>query len=129
MACCLLFADVFVRRVHVGLGWVPTLYARVRDRLLRRPVQEDQPLTIDRLRSRKAQVTGQLEQLKASTRFEPSQAPADTEALGETAATPPAARPKQDAPSMTPEEKTEEESYTSRLLRAKKKVWEERKKG
>ena len=71
-------------------------------------------------------MAGHLEQLRAATRFElPAQAPVDVQPLDELA--PPAtAEPRAARPSLAPEKK-EEETYTERLLKAKKKAWEERK--
>ncbi len=71
-AACVFLADVFVRRVTINFAWVPPLAAKVRDRLLRRPAMAEVTVVMDRLRSRKAEVTEQLEQRRAATRFEPS---------------------------------------------------------
>ena len=72
MACCLLFADVFWRRVHVNFNWVPPLALRARDWVLRRTPKPAAPEFIERLRSRKEEVSGQLDQLGAAARFEPT---------------------------------------------------------
>ena len=72
LACCLLFADVFWRRVHVNFAWVPPLAGRARDWVLRRTPKPAAPEFIERLRSRKAEVSGQLDQLRAAARFEPT---------------------------------------------------------
>ena len=128
LASCLFFFDVFVRRVQVSFAWVPVVTVRVRDFVLRRPPQEAPSETMDRLRSRKAEVTGQIEQIRETARFEaPIETPADAQVLDEASgglATGPA--PPSGAPSMTPDKEPEEDSYTSRLLKAKKRVWEER---
>ena len=128
-ASCLLLGDVFIRRVHVHFGWVPPLAVRVRDFVLRREPPPIQPQYIQRLKSRKAEVSGQLDQLRTATRFEPpseAKGAADvTTVLDEAIAKKPApAAP----PALTPEAKPEQESYTERLLKAKKKVWEDREK-
>jgi len=123
---CLFFFDVLFRRVQVGLGWVPPLAGKARDWVLRREPQAAKPQFMERLRSRKAEVSGRLEQIRASARFEPSpQQPADLAVLEE-AAKPDATAPKPPAPPMAGEPQSEEESYTERLLKAKKKVWEDR---
>ena len=84
-----------------------------------------QPQYIERLKSRKAEVTGHLDQLRAATRFElPTQTPIELKPLDELAP-PPRPRPHPAGPSLSPEKK-EEETYTERLLKAKKKAWEER---
>ena len=78
------------------------------------------------MKSRKAEVTGHLEQIRAATRFEmPERPPADLEKSLDELAPPPAAAPPAGAkPSIAGEK--EEESYTERLLKAKKKAHEER---
>ena len=81
---------------------------------------------MQRLQSRKAEVTGQIDQLKAATRFEPQETPVSLDVL-EKPATPIAAGDMPAAPSLAEPAKPQAESYTERLLKAKKKVWEERK--
>jgi hypothetical protein len=80
---------------------------------------------IQRLRSRKAEVTLQVDQLRASTRFEaagpPEAAAAEIEELREPTAG--RAAPPRSETGLAPEQ--EEESYTARLLRAKKKAWKQ----
>jgi hypothetical protein len=127
---CLFFFDVFFRRVQVSLTWVPPLTVRVWHFILRRQPPDPEPEYIDRLRSRKAAVSSQFDQLRAAARFEPS--PQDRADLAEVvgqesspdaATSGPAAGI---APSLAKEEGEEEEDYTSRLLKAKKKAWERR---
>jgi len=124
-ASCLFFGDVLVRRVHVGFGWVVLLAGRIRDRLLGRQSQTAALETIERLRARKAEVADQLEQLRASARFEPTP---EVLAKPEVSEPPPAlpAAPTQQPAAMAAQDQAEE-SYTARLLKAKKKVWEGRK--
>jgi hypothetical protein len=126
MASCVFLGDVFIRRVSVHFDWLPPLLVRLRDFILRRQAAPAQPQYIERLKSRKAEVAGRLDQLRAATRFElPAQVPADVKPLDELA--PPAPpEPKGQGPSLAPEKK-EEETYTERLLKAKKKAWEDRK--
>ncbi len=125
-ACCVLFCDVFCRRVHVNFGWVPPLAGRARDWVLRRQPKPATPEFIERLRSRKAEVSGQLDQIHAAARFElTSPPPAGTDVLEELAR--PSLPPDRPAAPSLDKPKAEEESYTERLLKAKKKVWEERK--
>jgi hypothetical protein len=119
---CLFFCDVFVRRVQVGFAWVPALVGRV----LRRQREAPQAETIERLRSRKAEVSTQLDQIRSNARFEaPPESTADASTLEELAQ-PPAAGSARSGPAMS--SKPEEESYTERLLKAKKKAWEGKKK-
>jgi len=118
---CLFFFDVFVRRVQVSFAWVP----RLAGRLLRRTPAAEEPATIQRLQNRKAEVISQLEQIRASARFAtPADAPAETDVPKEPQARPIAASPASSVPTLTQE--SQEESYTERLLRAKKKAREQR---
>jgi hypothetical protein len=87
-----------------------------------------------KLRSRKAEVSQQLDAARATRRFEP----APDEAVSGTAgpsvldeqagqATGPS-RPRQVTQmQVTPDKPQEQETYTSRLLKAKQKVWDEKK--
>jgi Mg-chelatase subunit ChlD/uncharacterized membrane protein len=127
MAACVFLGDVFVRRVNVNFAWLPPLLVRVGDFVFRRQPAPAQPQYIERLKSRKAEVAGHLDQLRAATRFElPTQTPVDIKPLDELApAAPAASPPRAPGPSLAPEKKAEE-SYTERLLKAKKKAWEER---
>ena len=117
---CLFFFDVFARRVTVNFDWVPPLAMRVRDRILGRQARAQVEVTIERLRTRKAEVADQLEQKRAALRFEPTaEATGDVAALAEEAKKAASTRPKQQAP-LAPEQQGE--SYTERLLKAKKKA-------
>ena len=127
-ASCVFFFDVFIRRVHVSFAWVTPMAVQVRNTVLRRERAPVQTETMDRLRSRKAEIDEHIERRRSAARFEPeAEAPAGADALEEaTAGKPPPKRSEPNSESLTPEQ--EEESYTSRLLKAKKKVWEDRKK-
>jgi uncharacterized membrane protein/Mg-chelatase subunit ChlD len=126
VASCCFFADVFVRRVQINLEWLVPVWTRFLDIVLRREHHEAAPETMSRLRSRKAEVDQSIESRRAATRFEPDAATAvdpnaieAAEAKPTTPVTPTAAATK----SVTEEEK---EDYTSRLLKAKKQVWQDR---
>ena len=128
MGSCLFFFDVFFRRVQVSLMWVPPMVGRARDWVLRREPPPPPDKTIERLRSRKAEVTGRIEQLRTDARFEPtSERAVDAELIEEVGPLAGEAKPsKPAAPSLSGDEKSEEDSYTERLLRAKKKAWDQR---
>ncbi len=122
VASCLFFGDVFFRRVQVNVAWVPPLAGRARDWLLRRQPKPVAPEFIQRLRGKKAEVTEQIEQMRGAVRFEMPQAqkPADLTVLEEPPAADKSAKPAE-KPSITTPQKTEAETYTERLLRAKRK--------
>jgi hypothetical protein len=114
----------------VSFGWVPAAAVVVKNRVLRRPAETVSSPVMQRLRSRKAEVTQTLEQQRAAARFEPQPdaPPPDSAAAAELTGAPPAdgtAPAKPPTPPVKPEQK-EDDSYTSRLLKAKKKVWDER---
>ncbi|MFZ5830627.1 MAG: VWA domain-containing protein [Planctomycetota bacterium] len=123
-ASCLFFGDVFIRRVQVSFAWAPRLMSRAAGWLFGRKDEPAEPQLIDRLRSRKAEVSERIEQQRAGAKFEPS-APVESglervnEIVGPRPSKPGAAAPKLE------EDKTKEESYTERLLKAKKKAREE----
>ncbi len=120
------FFDVFVRRVTIGLEWVAPLVQAVRRRLF--GAETDTAETderLERLRSRKAAVTGEIDERRAAARFAPElddarAAEALEQASGGAAASGPAeSRPTQ-APGLSPgAAETSEDSYTARLLKAK----------
>ncbi len=123
-ASCVFFGDVFVRRVQINLQWLLPMWVRLLDIVLRREHQLPTPQTMARLRSRKAEVDRSIESRRASARFEPDAAtPIDPNAIQATEARP--ATPA--APAAKPVDEAEaEDTYTSRLLRAKKQVWQDR---
>jgi hypothetical protein len=129
LASCLFFCDVFVRRVTINLEWVPPLAKRTWDRIRGRDAQPVKTEYMARLRSRKAEVTESIEQKKAAARFEPTpDAPVSTTAVADQLTAAGSIEPKKPQGPKTGGlgAEKEEESYTDRLLKAKKKVWEER---
>ncbi len=127
-ASCLFFGDVLIRRVSMSLTWVPPLAARVRDRLLRKEAAPKDTQYLKRLRSSKEQVSERIEKQRATARFEPSgEMDETTEVIEDLPQAAPKQPPGKKAAGGIDEPKAEEEGYTSRLLKAKKKVWEDRK--
>ena len=133
VACCLFFADVFVRRVQINFAWLPPLVGRVRDRILQRESGPAPVEMLQHLRSRKAAITQQIDQRRAATRFEPTpDAPApdiSSATAGSPANTPDAAKPPTPSkPGVGPQDQPkEDDDYTARLLRAKKEARKDRK--
>ena len=127
LACLVFFADVFTRRVHVNFAWVPPLVVALRDKIMWREGAGVEINVMERLRSTKAEVTQSLDQRRAAARFEPAPDTPPAETVAAQTAMPAAApKPKPAAAPGMPGPK-EEDSYTSRLLKAKQKVWENRK--
>ena len=133
IAGCLFFADVLVRRVQVNFAWVPLAAGRLRDKVLRRQPKPAPEQTMERLRSRKAAITQQIDQRRSAARFEPlADAPApnvgltDPSVAGTPGKSDSSAGPKPGQPEPPAAEKAEDD-YTSRLLKAKKKFRDQRK--
>jgi len=128
----LFFADVFVRRVTVNFDWVVPAAAWIRGKVWQTRVEQKVDEVLDRLRSSKAAVSDQIDERRAATRFEPTPDDADsapTRTLDEVLddASPSSEKSgasKRPATPMSPDA-TDEESYTSRLLKAKKQAWKD----
>ncbi|AMV38089.1 VWA domain-containing protein [Planctomyces sp. SH-PL62] len=135
-AALLFLGDVAVRRIAVDVGRVRRKLAEGW-RKLRGEEPEARTDYLDQLRSRKAEVAEQLDRSRFANQFQDSEAPPPAEGAAAPPASSPAAdRPRPDRPAASPSDpglapeapKPEEAGYTSRLLKAKKKVWEEREK-
>lgn len=121
-------ADVFIRRVSISWEWLAPVQEWIRTRVLRRTPAPVAVSRLERLRSRKAEIGGNIDERRAATRFEPQPestsdstiAPAASvaeilkpQAGGTAARTPPPA-----SSQLAPAE-AEQDTYTSRLLKAK----------
>jgi len=127
-----LFFDVAARRIALDPREVTQVarnaWARLRGRAM---AVVPEALFLERLRTRKAQIAESLQLSRAAKRFEtpetsaPSAAPPGADEL---LAQSPSKLPPRPSPQPRLEPKPEEEAadYTSRLLKAKKKVWQER---
>ncbi|HTN77446.1 MAG TPA: glutamine amidotransferase, partial [Pirellulaceae bacterium] len=129
----LFFADVFVRRVAVHYEWFAPIVNFVNEKIFRRHREAETDTRLERLRSRKAAVSDQLDERKAAARFDPqpdasaaAAAPARplSEVLGDVsgASNSPAPPPQASSPTVTPEQPDKNNAYTARLLEAKKKA-------
>jgi uncharacterized membrane protein/Mg-chelatase subunit ChlD len=125
---CLLL-DVSVRRIAlepaVAVGAAQRQWDRLRGR---RTVVAKAPEFLDRLKSRKEQIGEALERTRAAQRFEvtgpAASAPPGAEAPS--AAAPPPPRRPAPPPGVGPQTPEEAADYASRLLKAKKRVWQDR---
>ncbi len=126
-ASCIFFGDVFVRRVQVDFQWLAPIWERFAVVVLGRERVEAAPETMSRLRSRKAEVDRSLESRRAAARFEPdADVIVDPNALQAAEAKPTAPGTIPMPPPKPLPETEQEDSYTSRLLKAKKQVWNDR---
>ena len=132
-AAVVFLGDVFVRRVAVTSDWILPAVYWVAQRL--RPAGADEPADarLDRLRSRKAELVRSIDQRRAATRFEPQmaddsadQTPRDLDAvLQDAASAAPDAKTPQKKPPASTIDQSESDSYTKRLLEAKRKARKE----
>jgi uncharacterized membrane protein len=131
VACVVFFADVAIRRVAVD-EWVSTAFAFVMGLFSREEQHDEADDRMARLRNKKAEVADELQERRAATRFDPqTDSPSDRpfdEVMSDAVAGTPRdpQRPTGDKQGMTPAE-AEEESYTSRLLKAKKGAFKDKK--
>jgi hypothetical protein len=124
---CVFFLDVLVRRVHLNLAWASPLLAKVWQTLFGRLPETAETEMLRRLRHRKAEVEEGIQRRRATARFEPeTETTVDVDPLEAVADDGVEYRSRKEPPpsGLAPDE--DEPSYTERLLRAKKKVWEDR---
>lgn len=123
-----LFFDVAVRRIAVDPLEVSAAARRVWSNLRGHGTKEEQvPQYFERLRTRKAAVAETIDQARATRRFEGEVITAAPPPGAEAA--PAAERPAPRRPAeqrVGPEAQKEADDYASRLLKAKKRVWQER---
>ena len=136
LATVLFLGDVAVRRVAPDVDRARK-YVSDRWRTFRGREVVPSSQYMEKLRSRKAEVSEKIDRARASSRFEipdapPTSPPAE---LTSGAGTGPARaegprKPAAEGPGLGPDapKAGEPESYTNRLLKAKQKVWEEREK-
>lgn len=117
VGCCLFFGDVMIRRVSLRMDWIGKALAKARGK----DTTKDAAATarLDALRKNKATVDESIERRRASVRFEPGEITGANDAVDlsdptKEPAKPAAARSQGDAP--------EQQSYTERLLEAKRKA-------
>jgi hypothetical protein len=97
-----------------------------RDKVLRRERAVEQPQTMSRLQSRKAAINEQLHERRSTTRFQWDETSTSTGSATPLLDQPAKAAPgtnREASPSLQPETDAPGESYTERLLKAKKQVW------
>jgi uncharacterized membrane protein len=130
----LLVLDVAVRRIALdpaqGVGAAERAWNYFRGRP---QAAAHTPEFLERLKSRKAQVSESIDKSRAERRFEageiPTAAPPPGAADLPTASPTPEARPAQLPAAIGPDQPKEADDYASRLLRAKKRIQEERDRG
>ncbi len=118
--CAIFFWDVFVRRVALNFQWLFDKAGALLGRKSTEPTASEQRLQT--LRAKKESVGGDLERMRAATRFEPSP---DVDVKPKTEGTAPVAEmPKPETKTQKPTGLSPgagpEKSYTERLLEAKK---------
>ncbi|MFN0021002.1 MAG: glutamine amidotransferase [Pirellulaceae bacterium] len=130
LAAGIFLIDVAIRRITIHFYWVMPAVAYAWGRAMRQPQEPVRTEAMERLRSKKAAVTSQLDERRAAARFEPevdadSGAPARElgevldDATGGSSSAP--QRPQQSGPQAQPGG-PEQDTYTERLMAAKKKA-------
>ena len=131
-AIVLFLFDVATRRIALDLARLRVAAAVTWGYLRGRKVEIPATDYMSKLRSRKAEVGKQLEEARSARRFEPSPDAPALETPGPSildepgGITHPRSKPATQ-PKFAAEKPQEHETYTSRLLKAKHKVWEEKK--
>lgn len=130
LAALVFLLDVFVRRVAVHFYWLQPALLQLYRQLRGQPQEAAVDDRLARLRNRKAAISNQIDERRAATRFEPvaddptSPARSSDEVLADATAgainQPASQRPTSQPQSATPQ--TEQDTYTERLLAAKKKA-------
>ena len=128
----LFFFDVFFRRVAIDWTYIGKQFAALRDKILRRQPVVETAVTLERLRSSKAALQAKQREARAATSLDAQPPPPTAEPLPSADPNildrpPVAAAPKPGAASPPPEPPpAEPEDAMSRLLKAKKRVWEDK---
>lgn len=131
LAAGVFLADVFIRRVTVHFYWIRPLLGQLYNRLRGRQMAEVRDERLERLRNRKDALTQQLDQRRTAARFEPQvDAAAPPRDLGDvlndaTAGSSDAPQRPADIPPSAAAP-PEQDTYTERLLAAKKKAQKDR---
>ncbi len=123
---CLFLVDVFNRRVLVHFGWIGAGAARLRASFAPRGRIETASDAIDRLRSRKSEVDERLDSRRGAAEFQ-TEATSEAIAAMRTDLAEGGGNFGKDPASpgdLTPQ--AQEQDYTSRLLKAKQRVWQDR---
>jgi uncharacterized membrane protein len=130
VAAALFFFDVAVRRISLDLSRMRPMLAAAWAYARGKQIEVATQDYMAKLRTRKAEVSRQLDEARAARRFEPTpDTPASSPFVLDDMAgseSPRTVRPA-DRPQVTPQHEKQQETYTSRLLKAKKKVWDEKK--
>jgi hypothetical protein len=129
LTAVLLFFDIAVRRIALEPEAVQATAVKLWDRLRGRVAAPTEPQFLERLQSRKEQIG---EALDKTRRFEGGDRPPEPPPGPEGTGGVPASLPRSPAPTqpgLAPQKEEEKGDFASRLMRAKKKVWEERDKG
>jgi uncharacterized membrane protein len=127
IAAGIFLADIFIRRVTVHFYWISPMLAAAYARMRGQP-EEVRDERMERLRNRKAAVSSQIDERRAAARFEPTpdgfSEPRDFEQVIADASAgsgaPEPQRPQSQPQTQTPQ--SEQDTYTERLLAAKKKA-------
>ncbi len=132
LAACVFLADVFVRRVTVTADWILPAYRWLAARLRRSASDQQVEERLAQLQSKKAELTQSIDQRRAATRFEPQMDATEAHdldsVLKDASTSPPPSHPAKAPPEKTTTDQSESDSYTARLLEAKRRAREQQEK-
>ncbi len=132
LAGCMFLGDVAVRRLALDLDWIAATVSAEWRKLRGEPAVASDYM--DKLKTRKAEVDLQIDRPRAAPAATPEGAPPTSVVPQELQGLSPAAELAQGQAPQAPEKPTlaagppEAQGYTNRLLKAKKRMWEEREK-
>jgi uncharacterized membrane protein len=121
-----LLFDVGVRRIALDTHEISGRLERLWQKLRGRALAPAAPAFLERLKSRKAEVTQDLDRAHAARRFEAPVAVEDMPAPVDATALQPAPTRPAPPPKTETAAKEAEADFASRLMKAKKRVWEDR---
>lgn len=126
-ASCLFVLDVFNRRVLVSLGWVRVPLAQLRKLVGGRDTaQPAVAASLARLQQRKSELGSEFDNRRAAARFEPLAMDAELRSLEHELVASASETRQSRAAALDLAPQAEEDDYTARLLKAKQRMWSER---
>lgn len=123
IAAVIFLADVFVRRVALTTDWILPAVQWAVTRLRSGEQGEAVEERLERLRHKKAELAQSIDQRRAAARFEPEMGQSQDldEVFAQTSGAPPVVRPPSELPQTTTDQ-SDSDSYTARLLEAKRRA-------
>jgi hypothetical protein len=125
LASCLFFTDVLVRRVAIDLKWLGRALLGLLARRGRSATPTETDPRLERLRARKSDVDEVIAQRRAAALLSQSSMESESEPPRAPATTPPPSSTGTPATLTPTAPSQEDDTYTSRLLKAKQQLWKD----